>query len=231
MLTIVLLPGMDGSGDLFQPLIGALDAEFNVRIVRYPTEGALDYEALEKHARLSLPRDGHFVILGESFSGPVAVSLAASRPPGLVGLILCCTFVRNPHPAFTGLHSCVGSLPVKLAPLAVLNWFLLGRYSTQHLRSALAAALAPVSSLALRTRLKAVLSADVTTEFKSIEVPILYLQAEHDRVVPPSATRQVMLAQPATRLVKIAGPHFLLQAFPSQAAQTIAAFMRNTPCR
>jgi len=229
MLTIVLLPGMDGSGDLFQPLIVALDAEFNVQIVRYPADGALDYEALEKHARLSLPRDGQFVILGESFSGPVAVSLAASRPPGLVGLILCCTFVRNPHPAFAKLHSCADLLPVKLAPLALLDWFLLGRYSTRHLRSALAAALAPVSSRALRARLKAVLSVDVTSEFKTVEVPILYLQAEHDRVVPPSATRHVMLAQPATQLVKMPGPHFLLQAFPSQAAQAIAAFMRKIP--
>lgn len=231
MLTIVLLPGMDGSGDLFQPLIAALAGEFNVQVVRYPVDGALDYEMLEKHARLSLPCDGHFVILGESFSGPVAVSLAASKPPGLVGLILCCTFVRNPHPAFTTLRSYVRLMPVKLAPLAMLNWFLLGRYSTQYLRSALASSLATISGVTLQARLKAVLSVDVTAKFKTIKVPILYLQAGHDRVVPSNATKYLLQAQPTTQLVTIAGPHFLLQAVPNQTAQEIATFMRKAPER
>lgn len=41
MVTLVMLPGMDGSGKLFEPLIGALGNEFTLLVVTYPPDRPL----------------------------------------------------------------------------------------------------------------------------------------------------------------------------------------------
>lgn len=227
MLTIVLLPGMDGTGTLFEPFVAELGQQFKVQIVRYPTTGALGYQELEEQARNSLPTSGRFVILGESFSGPIAVSLAASRPAGLVGLILCATFISNPRPLFGPLRLLAGALPVKLAPLAVLSTALLGRFATPQLRSALAAAMAQVSGEALRARLRAVLSIEVSAKLEGVGVPLLYLLAKHDQVVPVSALKRIARVFPAIQVVPVNAPHFLLQAAPREAAAAVTKFLQS----
>ena len=41
---------------------------------------------------------GDFVVVGESFSGSLALMLATRRPVGLRGVVLCASFVRFPLP-------------------------------------------------------------------------------------------------------------------------------------
>ena len=95
---LVLLPGLDGTGDLFEPLLSRLDPSIKTVVVRYPLAEPLDYEALTSVARRALPATGEYVILGESFSAPIAAQLAAERAGGLLGLILCASFVSSPLP-------------------------------------------------------------------------------------------------------------------------------------
>ena len=132
MVTLILLPGLDGTGTLFDAFVAALGTEFNVKVVSYPTTEPLDYSELEAIARSALPAEGPFVILGESFSGPTAVSLAASSSSQLKGLVLCCTFVRNPRPVFAIFKPLLGLLPIAFAPVSILIRLFLGRASTEH---------------------------------------------------------------------------------------------------
>jgi len=78
MVTLVLLPGMDGTGELFSKFIETLAPGTESIVVRYPTTGALGYAELERIARSKLPTDRPFVILAESFSGPIGILLAPS---------------------------------------------------------------------------------------------------------------------------------------------------------
>jgi len=227
MVTLLLLPGMDGTGELFGPFVAALGGEFQVKVVRYPNSEPLGYAELESFARAALPAEGPYVILGESFSGPIAVSLCAGASDRLKGLVLCCSFVSNPRAAFSGLRSLVSFLPVALAPVGVLSHMVLGRFSTGALRSALAHAVAQVSPAALRARLRAVLSVNVSAKLASVTVPVLYLRASHDRLVPTSASAQISRLNEHTRVVELEGPHFLLQVVPVEAAQVVGAFVRE----
>lgn len=227
MVTLVLLPGMDGTGTLFEAFVAALGSEFNVKVVSYPTTEPLGYPELESIARTALPSEGPFVILGESFSGPIAVSLAASCSPQLKGLVLCCTFVRNPRPVFSVLKPFIGVLPVAFVPVHFLFHLLLGRSSTAALRTALTQALARVSPSALRARLQGVLSVDVSAKLAEVDVPVLYLRASQDRLVPQTASKLVSQLCPRTEVVQLEAPHFLLQAVPSEAARIVAAFVRE----
>jgi pimeloyl-ACP methyl ester carboxylesterase len=216
---------MDGTGLLFKPFIEALSGDFAVRVVSYPGTDAFGYEELEGLARAALPMDGPFIILGESFSGPIAISLAASRPPGLVGLVLCSTFIRNPRPAFSFLRSVLGLVPVGLAPVRVLGHFLMGAHSNAQLRATLAESLAQVSALALRARLRAVFSVDVSSKLRSMDIPLLYLCATQDQLVPVSASKLIAQVYPGIQVVFIEAPHFLLQTAPRQAAGAVRTFV------
>lgn len=224
MITIVLLPGMDGTGSMFDPFVATLGNYFNIIIVRYPTSGSLGYKELEEIARLSLPNNGDFIILGESFSGPIAVSLASTHPRGLVGLVLCSTFIRNPKPVFNAFSWLVDFLPVKLAPHFVHSHFLIGRWATKSLESAMKTAINQVSSAAFRARISAVLSVDVSTPMSLVSVPTLYLQASQDRLVPRSAAAEIANIYPETEIVSFDAPHFLLQVAANDATAAVIRF-------
>jgi pimeloyl-[acyl-carrier protein] methyl ester esterase len=231
MTTLVLLPGMDGTGELFGPLIAALRPRFNVTVVRYPASVPLDYEDLVDLARAELPGEDEFVIVGESFSGPVAVSLAAQAPPNLRGLVLCASFVRCPVPWAARLKPVTPLLPFGAIPASVLAVPLLGRYGNPPARRLLAGALAKVHAKVLRARIRSVLTVDVRQKAAAIKVPFLYLQASADWIVPKSAAMQIRALVPALEVIELSGPHMLLQISPTAAARAIEAFVDMTLLR
>ena len=224
MHTLVMLPGMDGTGDLFAPLIARLGPAVNTVVVRYPDE-PLGYEALIAHARRSVPTSGDFFLLGESFSGPVAIALAAEKPSGMRGLILSATFVRNPLPWTGPFVPLLRVLPVTGATASLMTHVLLRSFSTPALRTSIAASLAQMSPATIRARLRAIAAVNARENLAAVGVPIMYLRAEHDLVVPQAAGRLISKIAPHTRTVSIRAPHFLLQASVGEGACAICAFM------
>jgi pimeloyl-[acyl-carrier protein] methyl ester esterase len=224
--TIVLLPGMDGSGTLFAEFIAALPRSTKAVVVAYPPDQALGYEELEAIARKKLPT-GPFVLLGESFSGPVALALAAGDPPGLRGVVLVCSFARYPLRAPGLLRALVARLPVWRTPAYLAGIVLLGRDLPQpHLRR-LSAAMTAVTPEAWRARLRAVLTVDLSGRLSAVKVPLLYLMAKSDRLVPRSAWELIRKSLPSAQHVELDGPHFLLQAKAVESAAHVEAFARE----
>jgi pimeloyl-ACP methyl ester carboxylesterase len=213
---------MDGTGLQFSDFVAALPSDIESIVVSYPNDPAMGYTELERVARASLPSQP-FVLLGESFSGPIAISIAASAPPGLCGLVLCCSFVSNPHPALGWLTRIV---PVRV-PIAISSWLLLGRFSSKRLRSSLVRVLTQVTPATLRARLAQVLAVDVTAKLARVRVPVIYLRATADRVVPRSASALVAHSLPATAVAELEGPHFLLQAVPTVASHYVGGFVHR----
>lgn len=209
---------MDGTGELFGPFIAALGGEFDVRVVRYPPGHCGGYEGLEEIAREAIPQEQPYILLGESFSGPIAISIAASAPGQLRGLVLCCTFARNPRPALAVLKPFIRAVPFKSLPA---SWLV-----AKQMRAAFVRALDQVTPQALSARMRAVLEVDVCDRLESCGGPILYLRATRDRLVPRAAASLIASIKPATRVAEFDAPHFLLQTVPEQAAREVAAFVR-----
>lgn len=224
MTTLVLLPGMDGTGTLYEPLYKALNGKNKLLVMTYPTDQARGYAELEALVQAQLPTDEDYILLGESFSGPIAISIAATQPVHLKALILCATFARNPYPWLTASRYALPYLPTRLAPLSVLSHLLLGRFSSKELRRQLADALAQVKSASLKARLYAVLSCDVREKLKAITVPVLYLQATRDRLVPESAHADIHMQLYEMETCKYDAPHFLLQTKADEAVNDILRF-------
>ena len=223
---LVLLPGMDGTARLFQRFDAALRAQTDIatQAIAYPA-APLDYAALEAFVRERLPRDRPFVVLAESFSGPLGAALRADPPPGMRALILCCSFVRNPRPLLAPLRHLLDLIPFGALPGFALRQVLLTPYATPPLQAELAAALAQVPPSVLRQRLRAVLETDASPSFARGSLPVLYLRARHDRLVPPANALQILRQAAGTQLVDIDAPHMLLQAAPAAAADAVAAFL------
>lgn len=107
-ITVVLLPGLDGTGKLFAGLLSELPPALSARIVEYPAQRFLSYRQLIPVVKEVFPKSGPFVLVAESFSTPLAAKLAAERPPNLLGLILCNGFHANPVGKMVGAGQTVG---------------------------------------------------------------------------------------------------------------------------
>lgn len=223
---LVLLPGMDGTGELFAPLLAELPLEMPVTVARYPDRAATYAEHVDV-ARAELPREAPFVLLGESFSGPVAVKLAAEGMPNLRGLILCASFLTCPSALLRALRPLTPIATPKLVPGFVAHHSLLGRFATPALRAAHARALSHVSSRTLTARLRAMADIDVRTDLRGLDLPSLYLRGTRDRVDAARFGEEFLAAARHGRLVDIEAPHFLLQARPRNAAVAILEFLRT----
>jgi pimeloyl-ACP methyl ester carboxylesterase len=212
---------------LLEAFIAALGSNFDVNIIRYPDNASWGYAELETYAREALPETGPFFILGESFSGPLAVMIASALPDRVQGLILCGSFVRNPRPALSWLAPFIRLLPVSRAPASALGYLLFDTHASAEIRPAFSDTLAQISPATLRTRLRAVMEVDVSAKFTALRLPVLYLRAAHDRTVPLAASDLVLRLNPRTVSVQIEAPHFMLQAAPEESARAVRHFVEG----
>lgn len=223
---LIVLPGMDATGTLHTAFIDAMAARgVATSVIAYPRDVPLDYPALLPFVQAALPHDSPFVLLGESFSGPLALTVAAAAPSRLQGLILSTTFARAHWPAGRALRPLLPYVPMRGMPSPALSWWLLGRWATPALRDALRKALAQVTVPVLRARLRAVLDVDARAALPDIAVPMLCLQASHDRLLPARAEHEWARLLPQAQQHTVAGPHLLLQANPKAAADVVRQFM------
>jgi pimeloyl-ACP methyl ester carboxylesterase len=226
MSAAVLLPGLDGTGVLLERFAQALGTALDTRIVAYPPALSSSYAELEKLAHAALPIDKPYLLIGESFSGPIAISLAAKAPPGLKGLVLCATFARSPIPMLRPLAPLLRFAPAQL-PAFVLRHLLLGRWGAASIERSLAGALAQIPADVIRERVRAVLSADVSAQLSAVRVPVMYLQGTEDRMIPPAAGEYLRQVAPSVEIVRVEGPHFLLQAAPEHCLEKILEFAKR----
>lgn len=224
-LTLCLLPGLDGTGRLYRNLAGRLDADFVVRVLAYDSHCFEGYAALADLIAPQLPSGEDFVLIAESFAGPLAVELAARRPPGLRALVLAASFVSSPLPASRLLAGLLERLPAMLPPGLLLERLLAGRGADRNLRDELHGILRHIPVSVLRARALAALRSDAGRPLARLDVPVLYLEGRRDRLIGRHAGREVVrLARNAERC-RIDAPHFLFQVSSTAAATAIIDFL------
>jgi pimeloyl-[acyl-carrier protein] methyl ester esterase len=227
---LILLPGMDGTGLLFQPLLQALGDRYSASVVAYPATEPRSYEELELLILERLPTHENFVIIAESFSGPLALRIAARRPPRLRGIVLCATFVSNPLRILPlWLAPAVRPWMFRLSPKWLQSRVLLGQRAPAELRSLFARAQAAVSPEVFACRTRAILSVDVARELAGCRYPILYLQGRRDRIVAAHNLRLIRTLNPDVAVGEVDAPHLVLQAAPVDSVRHISAFIAALP--
>jgi len=215
---------MDGTGSLFAPFLEHAPDAFDTRVVAYPCDVG-DTSVLVTRAFDSLPTGEPFVIVAESFSGPIALTLAERRPVGLRAVVLCASFVTNPVPQLpTAIASLVRAPLFAATPTRLVVAALLGASGTPALRARLGEALGSVPPDVLAQRARASLRTDARGALIACGVPLLVLRATNDRVVAASCAREIIAVRPDAVLREVAAPHLLLQVAPVAAWAEIARF-------
>src|ERR1043166_1049948 len=217
-LDIVLLPGLDGTGRLFRFFVDALPAHLRAHVVAYRPDVAQSHAELAAYVEALIPRDRPFAIVAESFSGPVAIRIAAQKPKGLVALVLVGTFVRQP----------IRFVPAWVAPLVGRHLFyapppawisrrlVAGRDATDSLMAEADAAWRRVKPAVLASRLRESLRVNVVDDFRAVAAPMLYLAGTRDRLVSPSTADALAQLRPGLAVARLDAPHFILPRRPAE---------------
>jgi pimeloyl-ACP methyl ester carboxylesterase len=226
---LVLLPGLDGTGQMFVPLLEQLPPALTATVVRYPPDEPLTYEQLKPYVLRAVPRAAPFVLVAESFSGPLAVELAATASPHLQALILCASFIRNPAPpllqwiqSFNHPFWFQYRLPHSFVRYAAALWDCEARVIDSLIEHT-----STVRPEVLSHRFAQVMQVDVRAQLQRCVVPLLYLRATRDLLVQRHNWEEIVRLKPDARLAEIDASHFVLQHKPTEALAAITAFLRT----
>lgn len=227
LLPTLLLPGLDGSGRLFAPLLAAGPRGFAPRVVPLPSDVPRSYDDYLAGLRRALPRRGAWALLAESFSGPLAVRLAAERPPGLAGLVLVATFLHRPlQPWLQPLAPLVGR-PLFTFPLRprIIRLLLAGGDAPDAVVAAIQEATAAVPAAVLARRAREALAVDVRAALAATDLPLLYLGPAGDRLLRTDVVEEVVAARPDAVTARLEGPHTILQVRPQACLAQLDPFL------
>ncbi len=176
----------------------------------------------------ALPADKPYVLIAESFSGPLAVEVAAAQPENLQALVLCASFVTNPappflrwirsfnHPGWFRFH-----LPRSFVRYAAALWDCEASVIDSLIEHATS-----VQPDVLSFRFAQVMQVDVREQLLRCCVPMLYLQATRDLLVPRRNREEIVRLKPDASYTEIDASHFVLQHKPAESLQAIQVFLK-----
>ena len=221
-MELVLLPGMDGIGRLFEPFVRCLPAGLRAAVVHYPADRECSFEELADIARAAIPADGPAIIVAESFSGLVACELLKCRPANVRGVVFVGAFLAPPRPLLIRVLSAlpIGARRSGRIGLSLIGWACLGRQPAAETLDLLAAALAETHPRVLADRLRMILQPPAAPP--TIDVPTCYLQATGDRLVPARCAEAFATLAAELEVIPIDGPHMLLQSRPAECWRAIS---------
>ena len=221
----VLMPGFDGTGILFKPLLACLPAGVEPQVISYSETRAQSYEELLPSVLRALPKIEPFIIIAESFSGPLVLLIASQhKPSNLKAVILSTTFATCPPAAH--LLSPVKSFIFRFKlPEWVARRFLFGNNAPAEFVALFHQSINTVPAALMEGRLRALLALNPSPQLEHFSVPLLYLQGAQDRLVPKTAAQTIQKYVPEMKLRTIDAPHLLLQLNPRQAVAAITQFL------
>ncbi len=223
---LVILPGMDGTGRLLKPFVSSLGRRVDAQLFDYPTHVIQSYDEIINNVEAVLPQDGEdFVILAESFAGPIALSLAQKGIPGLRALILVVTFAVTPrHP----LLQFTRALPMsKLLSMPVPRQFaqrmMLGGNPPEGTLDTLMEVFHMISPEVLASRLEEMRK--LSLDLEVTDLPAMYIQATKDLLLPDNAVNDLKTLLPQLEIHRIEGPHLVMDTQPKTCARLVVGFL------
>jgi pimeloyl-ACP methyl ester carboxylesterase len=236
---VVLVPGMDGTGRLFYRQVARLAPEY--RVATYALRDSAEsmdllVDDLASIVRQVSPEEGRAVVIGESFGGALALTLAAERPECVRSLV-----ILNSFPYFEPQFR----LRLALAGLRTMPWGMMGavrrltafRLHSPHTHGDEIRQFMRLTAAASRTgylnRLRILQRWDMRPRLANIAAETLFLAADQDHLVPAVAQAQIMAARVPKSTVRVLNGHghICLIAPDVDLAQILADWQRTSAVR
>ncbi len=224
-MKLILLPGMDGTGKLFDEFLSYYDGDFAV--IPLPESGPQDPEVLAGFILSRFP-DENFILLAESFSGSIVPSLIKRTDSRIRGVIFVVSFLSCPKPILV----CIAKwLPIKvLAGIPGMGFFhrliFLGSSASSEVLDDFRAVVASVSALTLENRLRAMKDLPRELGF-STDIPCVYIRPTRDLLVSKEKMVEIERVFNISSHIYVDGPHFILQSKPYEMAAQVMLAVRN----
>jgi pimeloyl-ACP methyl ester carboxylesterase len=229
-MTWVLLPGMDGTGELFAPFVAELPHSDRAIIVRYPKTEVLNEDEYLRLISEAVSLEESFIIVAESFSGSFAIEVAAQTPPlkNLRALILSATFTEPPFGRLLRIAlRTFGPIAMRIPPpRSVLRFLLLDADVSKDFLNLVKSSITSVKPDVMVSRLNILLRRNVSNLLEKIGVPILALGAENDRLISRAMIHRIAAISHCSE-IWLDAPHMLLQTRPDEALSGIQQFLAN----
>ena len=211
---------MDGTGNLFSPLLRVL-SDFDYEVIALPIIGDQDYCSITKKVREKLPEED-FILIAESFSGPVGAAFAKEKVANLKGIIFVATFLSAPSKLLLAFAK---FLPLKILSALPFSKFFhrtlfLGSDASNELIDLFQSTIKSLPTTLIRARLSAMYSLSHSPDVH--ELPVAYIQATSDKLVPSEKTVEFSNSFNNIIIKTVEGPHFILQAKPTECAVIIS---------
>lgn len=223
-MKIILLPGLDGTGELFSDLLSYFEAD--VSVVPLPLEGGQDFETLTEYVMGELP-DEEYVLVAESFSGPIGARIAKLRPDCLRGIVFVATFLTSPSALLLSMAKLLplkklSRMPFSSVPIrGLLFGWRVGADTVERFNRVLAG----VPGAVIEQRVDAI--SHLSTPMPGLQIPALYIRASNDRLVSADMWREFASVFGDFSVVEIDGPHMILQRQPEQCSLIIKRFVEK----
>ncbi len=218
------MPGLNGTDGLFKPLVDAKPSHFETITLPYPTDRTLSYKELTSYITTQLKQvEGEYVLVGESFSGPLSLFVANKKPTHLVGIILVASFIQSPNIKLTEfLPWHTGFTLTK--PLYKIRMLLSTGKNLSFIK-AIATEMEKVMPFVLVDRIKSIFAVDASEALRNCPVPIAYFRGTKDWVVPKRNLSKILSIRKDINVYEFPTQHFLLQAAPTDAWSAISDFL------
>ncbi len=225
-MKVILLPGLDGTGIMFEPFINTLPKTIDTMVISYPSDATLSYLELTAYVAKRLPTQEAYILVAESFSGPIAYNIAQDPPTNLKSVIFVATFLDNPRPLLLCLAKLLPLSRILNATLpdTIIRHYLLGPNPSNRNCTLLRTALSRVSGGVLAFRLNEV--ARLSPPQTCATVQASYIQAADDQLISSRCAttfEKIMRIQ----IFRVPGPHMILQANPTDCARILIDTLRR----
>jgi pimeloyl-[acyl-carrier protein] methyl ester esterase len=179
----------------------------------------------------ALPVTEDYFIVAESFSGPIAITIATRNPPPkrLRGVVLSATFAEAPlEGLWAVLANVFGGIFMRFNPPGfVIRRFLLDVDAPAEDVECVAEAIGSVSGAVMAKRLRILLKMDVRRRLGLTKVPVLILAAKKDRLVARGVTQRLIDGVTGAEVVWIEGPHLLLMSRTLEVWDAVRDFVER----
>lgn len=221
-MKFVFLPGLDGTGDLFSEYLREKIGEEGC-FFPLPLSGSQSYDDIASIIIEKLPQ-GDLVLIGESFSGPLASTILRRIESRIKGIVFVASFLSTPSPWLIRLAK---YLPLKFFLNMSLVQFvaeraLFDRNANPVLFATFLSAVEKVPEAIIKKRLNTIQSFEMGEV--SYNIPVLYLQAKRDDLVAAEKADEFSRFFKQLEIEEIDSTHFLIQTRTDEFLEALSRF-------
>jgi len=193
---LILVPGIDGTGLLFYRQLPLLAPRYAVTATRLRDDArSMDELVADLHRTVSAAADGPVTLLGESFGGALALSYALAHPERIGRLVILNSFAHFGSPArlWLGYHL------LRATPWGMMR--LVRQLNSRRMHSPgtdtgeirrFLELMRNTTREGYLSRLRILRDYDVRDQLPALQVPVLYLAADRDVLVPSVEQARLM---------------------------------------